>query len=68
MMDEKGEYDILCPFRGGKVVLVNGKATAERDQTDVPEEPESQATSVPLDAVDMQPDLDDLAGTAEISN
>ena len=71
-MDEKGGYDILCPFGGGKVILVNGKVdSAERDQTDeeadVPDEPESQATSVPLDAMDMEPDLDDFAGTAEIS-
>ena len=65
-MDEKGGYDILCPFGGGKVILINGKVeSAERDQTDeeadVPDEPESQATSVPLDAMDMEADLDDLA-------
>ena len=69
MIDEKGGYTILCPFRGGKVILVNRKVnSAERDQTDeeadIPYEPESQETGVPLDAMDMEPDLDDLAGQA----
>ncbi|PPR07576.1 hypothetical protein CVT26_002325 [Gymnopilus dilepis] len=72
-MDEAGGFDILCPFGGGKVVLVNGKIdAAERDQTneeadtsdDTPDDVGPPAANVPLDALDIEPDLDDIAGYA----
>ena len=73
-MKNTGGYDIMCPFGSGKMVLVDGRLSAgERDETDeerdeprvaVQDEP---AAPNPEDGTEIEPDLDDVAGTAELA-
>ncbi|KAG6907021.1 hypothetical protein DXG01_010890 [Tephrocybe rancida] len=79
-MESQGGFDILCPFGSGKVVLVNGRVDGERDETDeerdtilTPNNPSNidtlhlQASGSEDSDTDLEPDLDDIAGTAEIA-
>jgi hypothetical protein len=72
-METEDGYDMLCPFGNGKIVLVGGLESGERDET---EEERDDPTVIPstdpqppdvLDNVALQPDLDDLAATADVS-
>lgn len=71
-MEQEGGYDILCPFGKGKIILVGGLQFGERDETeeefDYPAAPVAGdiLTTEPLDS-EIEPDLDDLAGVADIS-
>jgi len=67
-MAQEGGYNILCPFGNGKMVLVDGLRAGEPDETeeelDLP-----VVTLVPsmnLDVSEEEPDIDDLAGTADL--
>jgi len=71
-MELDGGFDILCPFGRNKMVLVDGKIdSAEEEETeeeiDTPAPPEviEPSAPLPLDALNLEPDLDDLLGTAE---
>jgi hypothetical protein len=73
-MKKEGGYDIMCPFGDGKMVLVDGHLSAgERDETE--EERDDAPVAVegepdianPEDGGDIEPDMDDVAGTAELA-
>lgn len=70
-MDEMGGYDILCPFGSDKMVLVDGKlelgeAEETEEETDQPTlSDDLEPPPVSVDTVDLDPDLDDIAGTTE---
>ena len=75
-MKKEGGYDILCPFGDGKMVLVDGHLSAgehneteeERDDAPVAVEIGSQVEIAnPEDGGDIDPDMDDVAGTAELA-
>ena len=81
-MKNKGGYDILCPFGDGKMVLVDGHlSTGERDETEEERDNAPVAASVEAepsnianranpqaedDGEDIDPDMDDVTGTAEL--
>ena len=73
-MQREGGYGILCPFGGGKVVLVDGLRAGERDETeeefDLPSVIETTTDSAGAnpESVENQPDIDDLAATAELES
>ncbi|KAF8874313.1 hypothetical protein CPB84DRAFT_1853644 [Gymnopilus junonius] len=70
-MRKAGGYDIMCPFGEGKAVLVDGRHAGEREETeeewdDAPiAEAEGTDGETPNDDEDL--DVDDIAGTAELS-
>lgn len=68
-MEKDGGYDILCPLGKGKMVLIGGLQSGERDETeeelDNPVANPDSALDFPLaDDDEFQPDVDDLAGIA----
>ncbi|KAF8880087.1 hypothetical protein CPB84DRAFT_282601 [Gymnopilus junonius] len=70
-MRKAGGYDIMCPFGEGKVVLVDGRHAGEREETEEEQddapiaEAEGTDGETPNDDEDL--DVDDIAGTAELS-
>lgn len=70
-MEAQGGYDMFSPFGQGKMVLVETELQeGERHES---EEEQDLSTEVPLPAAsngtnsnDLEPDLDDVAGTAEL--
>jgi len=73
-MKNKGGYDIMCPFGDEKMVLVDGHLSAgERDETeeergDAPVVVEAEPdVANPEDGGDLEPDMDDVAGTSELT-
>ncbi|KAF8875597.1 hypothetical protein CPB84DRAFT_1752637 [Gymnopilus junonius] len=70
-MRKAGGYDIMCPFGEGKVVLVDGRHAGEREETEEEQddapiaEAEGTDGETPNDNEDL--DVDDIAGTAELS-
>jgi len=71
-MESEGGFDILCPFGKNKMVLVDGKIDSaeeeeEEEEADTPKTPEvlEPSTALSLDALSLEPDLDDVFGTAE---
>lgn len=74
IMKNMGGYDIMCPFGSGKMALVDGRLSAgECDETDEErDEPQvtvqdKPAAPNPKDGTEIEPDLDDVAGTAELT-
>ncbi|KAJ7572582.1 hypothetical protein C8J56DRAFT_807090, partial [Mycena floridula] len=80
MMEERGGFDILCPFGNDRMVLVNGLNDGEEDET---EEEQSQYQPPPTDtssagvnmsacpdseSFDLEPDIEDLALDAKIDS
>ena len=70
-MQKEGGHGILCPFGSGKIVLVDGLRAGERDETeeefDLPSVIEN-ADSADPEFIQNQPDIDDLAATAELES
>ena len=72
-MQREGGYGILCPFGNGKIVLVDGLRAGERDETedefDLPPVIETgDSEDADPESVQNQPDMDDLAATAELES
>ena len=73
-MKNEGGYDILCPFGDGKMVLVDSHLLAsERDETeeerdDAPAAEAEPDVANPGDGGDIEPDMDDVAGTTELTD
>lgn len=73
-METEGGYNMLCPFGNGKVVLISGLETGERDETEEERDDPAIIASTDLqppdavsDEASLQPDLDDLATAANVS-
>jgi hypothetical protein len=70
-MKNPGGYDIMCPFGNGKMVLIDGRLSAgECDETEEEREDtvvDELATPGSDDKTDIEPDLDDIAGTVEFT-
>jgi hypothetical protein len=72
-MEGEGGFDILCPFRHAKMVLVDGKVH-EEEQEETEEEADHPITadappatdSTPVDQLDIEPDVEDFAGVEEL--
>lgn len=69
MMETGDGFDILCPFGGGRLVLINGAIVpGEEEETEEEQDKISPAVgpsgsaSTDTDEAAMAPDLDDLAG------
>ncbi|KAF8913254.1 hypothetical protein CPB84DRAFT_1742606 [Gymnopilus junonius] len=70
-MKKAGGYDIMCPFGGGKMVLVDGTSAGERDEMeeekDTVEEPTTANEDSPiLNEEDVDSDLDDIAAVQQL--
>ncbi|KAF9536838.1 hypothetical protein CPC08DRAFT_771434 [Agrocybe pediades] len=74
-MQAAGGYDILCPFGGDKMVLVDGVTAGERDETEeevdeptiVAEPSQSDVTHL-SDATPDEPDMDDASIVADLTD
>jgi hypothetical protein len=70
MMEDDGGYDILCPFGQNKIVLVGELESGECDETDEERDDPTASAVVNNPPTDLstneEPDVDDLAGAAEI--
>ncbi|KAG6884618.1 hypothetical protein C0992_005991 [Termitomyces sp. T32_za158] len=72
-MECSGDFDILCPFGGNRMVLVDGLSAGEREETDEELGDSAFPTSNDTETVsqafgeDDNPDLDDLAGETDVA-
>jgi hypothetical protein len=70
-MDIGDGYDMLCPFRGNKVVLINGSIAAGEEEETAEERDEANMSNdnIPRSSLSEMdeggPDLDDLVGNQE---
>ena len=73
MMEHGDGYDIMCPFGGNKMVLVDGaiavgeeEETAEERDDMVPIEDVDRNVAEPSESEQFEPDLDDVADAEEV--
>ncbi|KAF8154518.1 hypothetical protein B0H34DRAFT_809113 [Crassisporium funariophilum] len=70
-MEAEGGYDMFCPFGQGKMVLVEtelheGERHESEEEEDISTDAHTPAESDPVGDEGLEPDIDDLAGTAEL--
>jgi hypothetical protein len=72
---ETGEgFDMLCPFGGNQVVLVNGAIVPGEEEETEEERDEGSPMPEPVSAnaddseAEMEPDLEDIAGEEDAAN
>ncbi|KAF8150990.1 hypothetical protein B0H34DRAFT_825169 [Crassisporium funariophilum] len=72
-MEAEGGYDMFCPFGQGKMVLVEtelheGERHESEEEEDISTDAHTPAESDPVGDEGLEPDIDDLAGTAELES